>query len=102
MTATLDQVLAAVRMANQKLDVLMTQQDDINADVQAIDQADTDLAAAVTAIQADIADLNAKIAAGQPVSLTALDAKVASLKTMVATVAAIVPPPAAPPAPPAG
>ena len=98
MTATLDQVLAAITTVSRKLDVLMSQQSEIDADVQAIDQADTDLAAAVTAIQADIADLNAKIAAGQPVSLTALDAKVASLKTMVATVAAIAPPPAAPPA----
>ena len=95
MTATLDQILAAVRLANQKLDVLMTQSDDLAADVQAIDQAVTDLGTAATAIEAEIASLKA---ANPALDLTALDAAVGSLKTAVSGVAAIAPPPA----PPAG
>ena len=89
MTATLDQVLAAITVANQKLDVIMTQQDDLAADVQAIDQAVTDLGTAATAIEAEIAALKA---ANPALDLTALDTAVGSLKTAVSSVAAIAPP----------
>ena len=89
MTATLDQILAAITVANQKLDVLMTQQDDLTADVQAIDQAVTDLGTAATAIEAEIAALKA---ANPALDLTALDTAVGSLKTAVSSVAAIAPP----------
>ena len=89
MTATLDQVLAAITVANQKLDVIMTQQDDLAADVQAIDQAVTDLGTAATAIEAEIAALKA---ANPALDLKPLDDAVSSLKTAVSSVAAIAPP----------
>lgn len=89
MAATLDQVLAAVNSANRKLDVLMSQQDELNADVQAVQQAVTDLGTAATAIETEIAALKA---ANPALDLTALDAQVASLKTAVSGVAAIAPP----------
>lgn len=89
MTATLDQILAAITVANQKLDVIMTQQDDLAADVQAIDQAVTDLGTAASAIEAEIAALKA---ANPALDLTALDTAVGSLKTAVSSVAAIAPP----------
>ena len=89
MTATLDQILAAIRLANQKLDVIMSQQDDLTADVQAIDQAVTDLGTAATAIEAEIAALKN---ANPALDLTALDTAVGSLKTAVSGVAAIAAP----------
>jgi len=88
-TVTLAQVLAAVQVANQKLDVIMSQQDDLTADVQAIDQAVTDLGTAASAIEAEIAALKA---ANPALDLTALDTAVGSLKTAVSSVAAIAPP----------
>lgn len=91
MTATLDQVLAAITTVSRKLDVIMSQQDDINADVQALDQAVTDLGTAASAIEAEIASLKA---ANPALDLTALDTAVGSLKTAVSGVAAIAPPPA--------
>ena len=92
MTATLDQILAAITTVNRKLDVIMSQQDDITADVQAVNQAVTDLGTATTAIEAEITALKA---ANPAVDLTGLDAAVGSLKTAVSGVAAIAPPPAA-------
>lgn len=89
MPATLDQILAAITTINRKLDVIMSQQDEINADVQALGQAVTDLGTAATAIEAEIATLkgsNPALDLG-PLS-TALD----SLKTAVSGVAAIAPP----------
>ena len=94
MNVTLDQILAAIRLANQKLDVIMSQQDDLTADVQIVDQAVTDLGTAATAIEAEIAALKA---ANPALDLTALDTAVGSLKTAVSGVGAIAPP-AAPPA----
>ena len=92
MTATPDQILAAITTVNRKLDVIMSQQDDITADVQAIGQAVTGLGTATTSIEAEIAALKA---ANPAVDLTGLDAAVGSLKTAVSGVAAIAPPPAA-------
>ena len=94
MTATLDQVLAAITTANRKLDVLMSQQDDLAADVQIVDQAVTDLGTAATAIEAEIAALKT---ANPALDLTGLDTAVGSLKTAVSGVTAIAPP-ATPPA----
>jgi hypothetical protein len=88
MTVTLRQILAAVTVANQKLDVLMSQNDDLTADVQAIDQAVTDLGTASSAIEAEIEALKA---ANPALDLTALDSAVGSLKTAVSGVAAIAP-----------
>lgn len=92
MPATLDQILAAINTVNKKLDVLMSQQDDLNADVQAVQQAVTDLGTAATAIETEIAALKA---ANPALNLTALDAQVGALKTAVSGVAAIAAPPAA-------
>lgn len=92
MPATLDQILSAVNSANRKLDVLMSQQDELNSDVQAVQQAVTDLGTAATAIEAEIAALKA---ANPALNLTALDAQVGALKTAVSGVAAITAPPAA-------
>ena len=69
------QVLALLRQINGKVDKLMSQQDEINADV-------TELDGAVAAIQAEIAKLQG--------SNPALD--LTALKTAVDAVAAIAPP----------
>lgn len=74
------QILIALRRIEKRLEILVSQQDEINADV-------TELDGAVTAIQAEIAALQA---ANPALDLTAL-------KTAVDAVAGI-----APPAPPAG
>ena len=95
MITTPGQILAAINVANKKLDVIMSQSDDLAADVQAISQAVTDLGTAATAIEAEIAALKA---ANPALNLAPLDAAVGSLKTAVSGVAAIAPP-AAPPAP---
>lgn len=96
MITTPGQILAAITEANKKLDVIMSQQDDLAADVHAIDQAVTDLGTAASAIEAEIATLKA---ANPSLDLTALDSAVGSLKTAVSSVAAIPPTPAsAPPA----
>jgi prefoldin subunit 5 len=89
MAATLDQILNALNTINRKLDVLMSQQDDITADVQAVQQAVDDLGTAATAIEAEIAALKG---ANPALDLTGLDSAVASLKTAVSGVAAIAPP----------
>ena len=105
MITTNGQILAAVNAANKKLDTalsqigtIMSQQDDITADVQVISQAVTDLGTAATAIEAEIASLKTTNPA---LDLAPLDAAVGSLKTAVSGVTAIAPPPAAAPAPPA-
>ena len=69
------QVLALLRQINGKVDKLMSQQDEVNADV-------TELDGAVTAIQAEIARLQGS---NPTLDLTAL-------KTAVDAVAAIAPP----------
>jgi prefoldin subunit 5 len=86
------QILAQLGIINKKLDVLMSQQDDLNTDVQAIQQAVTDLGAAAASIEDEITALKN---ANPALDLSALDAQVASLKTAVSGVASIAPPPAA-------
>jgi cell division protein FtsB len=71
MPATFDQILAALTTVNRKLDVLMSQQDDITADVQAVQQAVDDLGTAATAIEDEIATLKA---ANPALDLTAVAA----------------------------
>ena len=75
------QILNLLTQVNQKVDKLMSEQADINADVTAIQ-------AAVTALAAEIASLKASNPA---LDLTGLDAAVASLTALAA-------PPATPPA----
>jgi len=86
------QILAQLATINKKLDVIMSQQDDLTADVQAIQQAVTDLGTAATAIEDEITALKN---ANPALDLTALDTAVGSLKTAVSGVSAIAAPPAA-------
>lgn len=94
-TAFQRQVLGALQTINEKLDVIMTAQDDINA---AATQIEADVAAentATAAIQAAITALEAQVAAGQTPDLTALKAAVTDLDTATAAEQAAVPPPSA-------
>jgi predicted nucleic acid-binding Zn-ribbon protein len=96
-TAFQRKVLTQLAEINQKLDVIMTAQDDINA---ATSQIEADVAAenaATDAIKAEIANLEAQVAAGQAPDLTGLKAAVADLDAAAASEEGAVPPP--PPAP---
>jgi hypothetical protein len=75
----------------QRLEKIMTAQDDVNAAVAAIQELVTDLAAAVANIQAQLAQQGASVDTSQ------LDALVAQLPTVQASVDALETP-AAPPA----
>lgn len=88
MIPTLGRILTAITTANKKLDIIMSQNDELNSDVQAISQAVTDLGTASTAIEAEIASLKS---ANPALDLTGLDTAVASLKTAVSGVSAIAP-----------
>jgi chromosome segregation ATPase len=107
---------AELTQLNQKVDYLTSQQAQLDADVQALTAVVTDVAdktatlgTDLTAIAAEIASLQAQIAAGTPVNLAALDALVATaqstqqgLDSAVSTATGMVPPAPAPaPAPPA-
>jgi len=94
MPATLDQILAQLNTINLKLDVLMSQQDDITADVTTIEAGVANLGTAAAAITAEIAALKV---ANPALDLTGLDKAAADLTGAVTTVAALAPP-AAPPA----
>jgi uncharacterized protein YoxC len=84
--AVLADIQRTVHAVNTKAGQLMSQQDDLTADVQAIAAAVTSLGDAAAAIEAEIAALRA----GNPaLDLTALDAQVAQLKTAVSAVSAI-------------
>ena len=87
--AVLADIQRTVHAIDTKAGQLMSQQDDLTADVQAIDQAVTDLGTAATAIEAQIAALKT---ANPALDLTALDTAVGSLKTAVSGVAAIAAP----------
>ena len=87
----LDEIGWLLIQLTRKVDRLMTEQTDIDAQTAAIAQAVTQLGAAVTAIQAEITSLQ-----GQGVSTAGLDAAVAQLGTAVQSVQALAP------APPAG
>lgn len=97
MPATNDQILAALNTINRKLDVLMSQQDAIDTDVQALQQADVEIGQDTDALTAEIADLKAKVDAGQPVNLSGLDAIATSLKAKTDALHALVPAPPATP-----
>jgi len=90
----LGQILASVQRIEQIVRQIRMGQADIDTQVQRIAQAVTDLGAAVTAVQAEIASLQ-----GQGVDTSGLDAAVAQLGTAVQSVQALAP---ATPPPPAG
>lgn len=81
-TVTNLQLLHSLQALHAKVDILMSQQDEINADVTELDTAFNDISAEIAALQA----------ANPALDLTALKAKVDAI-------AAIAAPPAAPPAP---
>lgn len=89
MPATLDQILAQLQTINLKLDVLMSQQDDITADVTTIEAGVANLGVAATAIAAAIAALKQ---ANPALDLTGLDKAAADLTGAVTTVTALAPP----------
>ena len=82
----------SVQLLHSKVDILMTQQDDVNAVVTEIESDVADLTAASDAIKAEIANLEAQIAANQPVDLTALKAAVGNLDLAKASIQSNVPP----------
>lgn len=71
---------------HQQLGAVMTAQDDVNSAIAALQDTDNGLDAAVTAIQAEIANLS-----GQGVDTSGLNDAVAQLQTHAAAVAAIAP-----------
>lgn len=83
------QILRSLQELHAKVDVIMTQQDDINADVTTIEQGVSNLGTAATAIQAEIAALKA---ANPSLDLSALDQAAADLTGAVTAVSAIAPP----------
>lgn len=87
-------LLRALDQINGKLDKIMTAQDDVNAAVAAIQAFLADLGAAVTNIQAELANV------APAVDTTALNALVAQLPAVQASVDAlespVTPPPAGP------
>jgi hypothetical protein len=84
-------ILAQLHVINLKLDVLMSQQDDINADVTTIEAGVTALGTAAAAIQAEIAALKA---ANPALDLSGLDKAAADLTGAVSGITAITAPPA--------
>lgn len=84
-------VLALLEELNQKVSTIMTVQNDINADAAAITSAVNTLAAAVVAIQTEIAQLKS-----DGVNTSNLDAAVQSLAGVVSQVQAIAATTAAP------
>lgn len=90
MAATLAQVLTQLSIINQKLDVIMSQQDetsaDLAADVTTIEAGVANLGTAETAILAEIAALKA---ANPALDLTGLDKAAADLTGAVSGITAI-------------
>jgi predicted negative regulator of RcsB-dependent stress response len=78
MPANLDQILNQLQTINKKLDVIMSQQDDITADAAAIETA-------IAALAAEIAALKT---ANPALDLTGLDKAVADLGALAAPPAA--------------
>ena len=90
-TITNLQILRSLQELHAKVDVIMSQQDDINADVTTIEQGVANLGTAATAIQAEIDALKA---ANPSLDLSGLDQAAADLTGAVSAVSAIAPPPA--------
>lgn len=88
---TNEQLWRSLQELHQKADIIMSQQDDLNADETSIDQSLANLGTAATDIQAEIAALKA---ANPALDLSGLDSRVAALATAVAGVSAIAAPPA--------
>ena len=89
MTITNLDILRSLQELHAKVDVIMSQQDDITADVTTIEQGVTNLGTAATAIQDEIAALKA---ANPQLDLTKLDQAAADLTGAVTSVTALAPP----------
>jgi predicted nucleic acid-binding Zn-ribbon protein len=83
------QLLQSLQALHAKVDILMSEQDQINADVTTIEEGVANLGTAAAAIQAEIDALKA---ANPSLDLSALDKAAADLTGAVTTVAAIAPP----------
>ncbi len=90
----LRQILSAVQLLSRKADIIMSQQDDLDAVTTEIESEVSRLQAASQAIKDELAALEAQVAAGQPVSLDALKAAVAGLDSATADVENDAAPPA--------
>ena len=82
MTVTLDTLLRSLQRLHQKVDILMSTSDEISADVTELEAKAAAISDGVTAALAHIADLEAQVAAGQPVDPAVL----ASLKQAVSDI----------------
>lgn len=91
----LERIERLLHNLNRKADKIVSQQDDLNADVASIEAGVTALSDAATNIQAEIAALQA---ANPALDLTGLNTAVADLGNAVSAVSAL----QTPPAPPAG
>ncbi len=82
-------LLERLNELHAKVDILMTQQDDLNADVQTIEAGVAALGTAAQAIQAEIDALKQ---ANPALDLTGLDKAAADLSGAVSSVQALAPP----------
>lgn len=80
------QILRSLQELHAKVDIVMTQQDDLNAAATEIQAENADLATAAANIAAEIAALKA---ANPALDLTALDAAVAGIPSAQAAVDAL-------------
>lgn len=83
------QIMRSLQLLHEKVDILMTQADDLAADVTTIEAGVAALGQAAIAIQAEIDALKA---ANPALDLSALDAAAAALSPAVAAVSALAPP----------
>lgn len=89
MAVTNAQILRSLQELHAKVDVLMSQQDDLTADVTTIEAGVAALGTAATAITAEIAALKA---ANPALDLSGLDKAAADITAAVSTVSALAPP----------
>jgi len=82
-------LLRSLQALHLKVDILMSQQDEVNADVTTIEAGIEALNAAATNIAAEIAALQA---ANPALDLSALDAHAAALTAAVGSITALAPP----------
>jgi predicted nucleic acid-binding Zn-ribbon protein len=79
MPVTNEALLRSLQLLHRKVDILMSQSDEISAEVTDLEATATAISNGVTAALAHITDLEAQVAAGQPVDPAVL----ASLKQAV-------------------
>lgn len=100
MAGSISSLHDSIHALHRKVDQVMAVSDDINAAVQAATDALTSLAQRVTDKQAEMqAEIDALKAANPGIDTTALEAKLAELKTMADSVDAAAPAPAPTPEP---